>query len=286
METADSSGESESSSHGPTEDEAHEEHLRTLWPFIGAVGVGSLYIGVALLFIDVNTDLVPSWLGPLFVAGGATGFVAGLGGWLYSAFIADYWTQRVTRGRRLYVATMILFLISDVATFGALFVYYIFIRVGSWPPKVLPSGLLSVILGINTAALIVSSFTLHYGHRALERGNRRRFVVLLGTTLLLGIVFVGGQVIEYFGFITEEGFTMTAGIFGTAFFGLTGLHGIHVSLGVILLSVLFYRALRGQYSDSRDTSIATVSLYWHFVDLVWIILVTVLYVGASIGAKP
>jgi cytochrome c oxidase subunit 3 len=108
-------------------------------------------------------------------------------------------------------------------------------------------------------------------------------VGLLGTTLFLGVVFIGGQLLEYYEFIVHEGFTLTEGVFGSAFFGLTGLHGLHVSLGAVLIAILFARALVGQYDAERDTSISTVSMYWHFVDAVWIFLVVVLYVGAEVS---
>jgi cytochrome c oxidase subunit 3 len=72
-------------------------------------------------------------------------------------------------------------------------------------------------------------------------------------------------------------------VFGSAFFGLTGLHGLHVTLGAILLSIVFIRGLLGQYSAERHTSVSTVSMYWHFVDVVWIFLVVVLYIGAEFG---
>ncbi len=100
-------------------------------------------------------------------------------------------------------------------------------------------------------------------------------------TLLLGIIFIGGQVYEYYEFIVHSDFTITSGLFGSAFFGLTGLHGLHVSLGAVLLGIVFIRALAGQYSAERHVSVSTASMYWHFVDVVWIFLVVVLYVGAN-----
>ena len=176
---------------------------------------------------------------------------------------------------------MVLFLGSEIATFGAGFVYYFFIRSGAWSTEGFPELLGSLIL-INTTILLVSSVTLHFAHTALRTGNRKRFVRLLGLTLLLGIVFIGGQVYEYYEFIVHEGFTLSGGAFNSAFYGLTGLHGLHVSLGALLLGIVFVRSLLGQYSAERHTSVSTVSMYWHFVDVVWVFLVVALYVGASI----
>jgi cytochrome c oxidase subunit 3 len=177
---------------------------------------------------------------------------------------------------------MALFLLSDVATFAAGFVYYAFVRVGPWPPSDLPPLLGSLVL-VNTAVLVVSSGTIHLAHGALDSGRRERFVAWLAVTVGLGVVFVGGQALEYYEFVVEEGFSLSSGAFGSAFYGLTGLHGLHVTLGVVLLASLLVRALRGHYAEGRDTAVRTVSLYWHFVDAVWLFLVVVLYVGAVVG---
>jgi cytochrome c oxidase subunit 3 len=175
---------------------------------------------------------------------------------------------------------MVLFLATDVATFGAGFVYYFFVRADPWPPAHLPELLGSLVV-INTAILVASSVTLHLAHRSLDRDDRTRFLTWLGLTVVLGAVFVGGQALEYYEFVVAEGFTITSGVFGSAFYGLTGLHGFHVTLGVAILVVILVRGLRGGYGPDRDTSVATASLYWHFVDAVWLFLVAVLYVGAA-----
>jgi cytochrome c oxidase subunit 3 len=130
---------------------------------------------------------------------------------------------------------------------------------------------------------VASSFTLHWAHVAIRNENRRNFILGLAVTLLLGVVFIGGQVLEYYEFIVREGFTLTSGIYSSAFFGLTGLHGLHVTLGAVILGVVFVRALAGQYSAERHVSVSTASMYWHFVDVVWVFLVVVLYVGAEVA---
>jgi cytochrome c oxidase subunit 3 len=179
---------------------------------------------------------------------------------------------------------MIAFLGSELATFGAVFAYYFWIRSGPWNPEALglPHLTTSLVLA-NTALLIASSFTLHWAHVSIRDGNRRNFVLGLAVTLLLGIVFIAGQVYEYYEFVVAEGFGLTSGIFASAFFGLTGLHGLHVSMGAVLIAIVLVRALAGQYSAERHTSVSTVSMYWHFVDVVWVFLVVVLYVGATLG---
>ncbi|WP_227354837.1 cytochrome c oxidase subunit 3 [Haladaptatus salinisoli] len=266
------------------EQRQHESshHERSRWPFVAAAGAGTLYAGGALALLGRATDVFPTVLGIAIAVVGFGVFVAGLAGWLDSAYVRRYWRERAdARKRRSYLTTMVLFLLTDLGTFGAGFAYYFFIRVGGWPPGDLPHLLSSLVL-VNTVLLVLSSFTLHFAHLALEDERRGRFLALLGLTVALGVAFVGGQVVEYHEFIVGEGFTLSTGIFGSAFFGLTGLHGLHVTLGVVLLGIVLWRALRGQYDAERDTSVSTVSMYWHFVDAVWIFLVVVLYAGAAI----
>jgi len=252
------------------------------WPFVAAIGASGIYVGVALYVIGMNASgIVPSWSGPAAIAGSVGLFLGGLYGWLYHAFIVNFWEHGDSHGSIGLKFGMVLFLGSEIATFGAGFVYYFFIRVGTWTTEGLPPLLSSLVLG-NTAILILSSLTLHWGHVALRRGNRRNFLVGMAATLLLGVVFIGGQVLEYYEFIEHEGFTLTSGIYASAFYGLTGLHGLHVSLGAVLLGIVFVRALYGQYTADRHVSVTTVSMYWHFVDVVWVFLVVVLYAGAEI----
>ncbi|MFC6961177.1 cytochrome c oxidase subunit 3 [Halocatena marina] len=256
------------------------------WPFIAAFGGAGLYIGAGL-FILGNGDepLVDPLAGPIVFIASTLVFLAGLYGWLYHAFVVDFWSGEASEssGRGLRLG-MLLFLGSEIATFGAGFVYYFFIRAGgSWAGTHIPEGLLGAIVLVNTLILVVSSVTLHLAHLALLKGNHSRFVRWLGLTLFLGIVFIGGQVYEYYEFIIHEGFTLTEGIFASAFFGLTGLHGLHVSLGGALLGIVFIRSLYGQYSAERHISVSTVSMYWHFVDAVWIFLVVVIYVGSVVS---
>jgi len=253
------------------------------WPFVTAVGAAGVYVAAALFVLGRGSDpTVDPLLGPVSLVGSVLLFLVGLYGWVYHAFVVNFWERGTDHhGEGTLRLAMILFLGSEVATFGAGFVYYAFIRAGAWSPGELPHLLSSLVL-VNTALLIASSFTLHFSHVALRKDNRTRFLRLLALTLGLGVVFVGGQVLEYYEFIVGEGFTLTGGAFASAFYGLTGLHGLHVSLGVVLLGIVLVRAMRGQYSAERHTSVSTVSMYWHFVDVVWVFLVVVLYVGATL----
>lgn len=254
------------------------------WPFVSAVGAAGLYLGAALFVVSQPIgSLVPATASAVVFVGSIGVFLAGLFGWLYHGFVADFWERGTTEhsGNALRVG-MVLFLGTEIATFGAGFIYYFFIRVGAWPPTELP-GLLGSLVLLNTIALVASSVTLHSAHVALRKQHRSRFVGLLAVSLLLGLGFLAGQVYEYYEFVTAESFTITSGVFASAFFGLTGLHGLHVALGVVLLGILLIRSLIGQYSAERYTSVSTVSMYWHFVDAVWILLVVSLYLGATVG---
>ncbi|MFC7129815.1 cytochrome c oxidase subunit 3 [Haloferax chudinovii] len=279
-------------------EEAHDDHGHHLpavqdwprgfgeaswWPFVTAVGGAGIYAGAGL-YVMGQDGIVGQMAGPAVFIGSIFLFLAGLYGWLYHAFVSHFWSRDASQKSASKLRWgMIAFLGSELGTFGALFTYYFFIRAGAWPPQELPELTGSLVLA-NTAILIVSSFTLHWAHVAIREENHRNFVLGLAVTLLLGVIFIGGQVYEYYEFIVHSSFSITDGIFGSAFYGLTGLHGLHVSLGAVLLGIVFVRALRGQYSAERHVSVSTASMYWHFVDVVWIFLVVVLYVGAEVGA--
>jgi cytochrome c oxidase subunit 3 len=282
MGTADDTAEEHGGHHLPAdEDWPRGFGEASWWPFVSAAGAAGLYVGAALFLLGrSDVDIVPPIAGPAVAVASVGLFLTGLFGWLYHAFIADFWARGTDEhsANSLRFA-MVLFLGTEIATFGAGFIYYFFIRVGAWTPGELPPLLSSLVLA-NTALLVISSFTFHFAEVALRKGNRQRFLGLLSVTALLGIVFIGGQVLEYYEFIVHEEFTLTSGIFASAFFGLTGLHGLHVTMGAILIGIVLIRAFAGQYSAERHTSISTVSMYWHFVDVVWLFLVVVLYVGA------
>ncbi|PSP82240.1 heme-copper oxidase subunit III [Halobacteriales archaeon QS_1_68_17] len=253
------------------------------WPFVTAFGAAGIYAGAGLSVLGRGEDaVVGTALGPAVVAASVLVFLGGLYGWLYHGFVASFWEhgtdEHASQSLRL---GMVLFLASEIATFGAGFAYYFFVRVGTWPPSELPH-LLSSLVAANTLVLVASSVTLHLAHVGLRRGDRTRFLRLLGLTLLLGVVFVAGQAYEYYDFVVGEGLTLSGGVFESAFFGLTGLHGLHVSLGAVLLGIVLVRGLYGQYSADRHTSVSTASMYWHFVDAVWLFLVVVLYVGSTV----
>jgi|APHM01.1.fsa_nt_gi Heme/copper-type cytochrome/quinol oxidase, subunit 3 len=246
------------------------------WPFVTAVGAASVYVAAALYILGQSgSGLVGPMVGPATMVVAVGIFLAGLYGWVYHAFVSHFWSRESSgQSANKLRWGMLAFLGSELATFGALFGYYFYIRAGNWSSIFvgIPTLTGSLVL-INTTLLIASSVTLHYAHVAIRNDKRKKFIGGLLGTLLLGVVFIGGQVYEYYEFIIHEGFTLTSGIFASAFFGLTGLHGLHVSLGAVLIGVVTLRGLLGQYSADRHVSVSTASMYWHFVDVVWIFLV-------------
>ena len=253
------------------------------WPFVTALGGAGIYVAAALYVLGSGDNpIVGPMIGPGVAVASVGLFLVGIYGWLYHAFVSTFWSRDAdSSGGASLRWGMLAFLGSEISTFGALFTYYFFIRSGTgWSTTGLPDLVNSLVLA-NTALLVASSFTLHWAHVAIRNENRRNFLLGMALTLLLGVVFIGGQVLEYYEFIVEKGFTLTSGLFASAFFGLTGLHGLHVTLGAVIIGIVFVRGLRGQYSAERHVSVTTASMYWHFVDIIWIFLVVVLYLGAA-----
>ncbi|WP_144901320.1 cytochrome c oxidase subunit 3 [Halobellus captivus] len=282
-------------------EEAHDDHGHHLpavedwprgfgeaswWPFVTAVGAAGVYVAAALYILGQGDGgIVGPMVGPAALVATVGVFLVGLYGWVYHAFVIKFWERDADlKSANKLRWGMLAFLGSELATFGALFGYYFYIRAGDWESIFVgvPDLTTSLVIG-NTLILILSSVTLHYAHVAIRNDDRGKFLGGLAVTLLLGVIFIGGQIYEYYEFIIHYEFTLTSGFFASAFFGLTGLHGLHVSLGAVLLGIVFVRALLGQYSAARHVSVSTASMYWHFVDVVWVFLVVVLYVGAEVG---
>jgi cytochrome c oxidase subunit 3 len=171
---------------------------------------------------------------------------------------------------------MLLFIISEVMLFGAFFTAYFFIRVvgeADWFPfdgKELPK----VIAGVNTAVLVSSSFTMHWALEGARRGNARAMKAGLLTTALLGLTFLSVQVNEY----VHIGFAPSDNAQGTIFYGLTGLHGAHVAVGLTLLTFATLRAFRGHFTPKEHRGVEVPGIYWHFVDVMWIVVYTTIYI--------
>jgi cytochrome c oxidase subunit 3 len=172
---------------------------------------------------------------------------------------------------------MWVFLCSEVMFFTGLIGGYIVLRFGApmWP---IPSQTLNVPLtAFNTFLLICSSVTMVLALSAVQRGDMGKMRGFLVATCVIGACFLGVQVFEYHHLIVVEHFTPSKSLFGSVFFTTTGFHGFHVFCGVICMTFVTVRAFRGRYTQADHEGIENVGLYWHFVDLVWIILFTVIY---------
>ena len=130
---------------------------------------------------------------------------------------------------------------------------------------------------LNTVILLSSAVTVTWAHWGLKKNNRKILITGLVLTILLGMVFEAFQVTEYIEAYTEYGLTLSSGIYGSTFFTLTGLHAFHVTVGVIMLSVILMRALKGHFQAEHHFAFEAVSWYWHMVDVVWLILFVFVY---------
>jgi cytochrome c oxidase subunit III len=169
---------------------------------------------------------------------------------------------------------MLLFIISEIMLFGAFFTAYFFIRVvgeADWPAQ--GEELPVAIAGVNTAILLSSSFTMHWALEGARNENRRALQIGLLTTALLGLSFLVIQVNEY----VHLGFSPQDNAQGTIFYGLTGLHGAHVFVGLSLLTFATVRAFRGHFTAKEHRGVEVPGIYWHFVDVMWIFVYSTLY---------
>ena len=173
------------------------------------------------------------------------------------------------------VLGMLLFIISEVMVFGAFFTAYFFIRIAQgevWPAP--GTHVPELVAGINTAILVSSSFTLHWAQTAIKQGNRFGLKAGILLTFLLGCTFLFIQINEY----ANIGFAPQDTAQTTIFYSLTGLHGAHVFIGLCLLLIVTVRSFRGHYSPEQHRGIEVPGIYWHFVDIMWLVVYTTVYI--------
>jgi cytochrome c oxidase subunit 3/cytochrome o ubiquinol oxidase subunit 3 len=170
------------------------------------------------------------------------------------------------------------FLGSECLLFGGLISTYLLYRgrveEGNGPT---PTEIFDIpYTSVSSFVLLMSSLTMVLALSSIQRGDHQRTRIWLLTTALLGASFIGGQVYEFTSFV-NEGLGYTTNIFGSAFYTLTGFHGVHVTIGIVMLLSLFTMSMRGTLPQERAEAVEIVGLYWHFVDIVWIIIFTVVY---------
>lgn len=172
------------------------------------------------------------------------------------------------------VLGMLLFIISEVMVFGAFFTAYFFIRVvdgNPWPAE--GTELPKLIAGVNTAILLSSSVTIHWALVSIKNGNRWGLKAGMLSTFMLGATFLFVQINEY----VHVGFAPYDSAQASVFYGLTGLHGAHVFIGLLLLGMVTIRAFRGHFSPEQHRGMEIPGIYWHFVDVMWVIVYSTVY---------
>ncbi|GAB4439101.1 MAG: hypothetical protein Kow00120_06920 [Anaerolineae bacterium] len=261
------------------EHEGHEDAIVLPQPTIGPliVGFGATVLATGLLV-------------PLLLPVGAIITLAGV--WVMTSrsraqLEADHHleeeTRRILPGVELPKLGMWVFLASEVMFFAALISTFVlfktrpaFSAVATEHGVIDPMAILNLpLVTLNTFLLLASSFAVASGLAALNQDRQKPFRRLLIVTLVLGAIFLAIQGFEWYELL-HEGVTPDT-LFGTAFFTTTGFHGLHVFLGLVALVYLLVRAYRGAYSSRNPMGIELFGLYWHFVDVVWIVLFTVIY---------
>jgi len=251
----------------------------TPWPAMVTVGVGLIPTGIlAQKYFMPEHGMAILWIGVLLV-----GFT--LMGWCHQV-IQDK-NEAHTDGEieqqknDLTLATKLM-LVSEAAIFGGLFVHFFYNKdyaVNLLGMEFRPEGLLETSLpAIGTLLLISSSFTCHVAHHAFEAGNRGKAKTYLVYTMVLGLIFLGMQGYEW-GHLAglPEPFTAASGVFGTCFYLMTGFHGAHVAMGIMMLFLVYARMEMNHMTEKRHFSMVAASWYWHFVDVVWIVLFFTVY---------
>ena len=271
------------------------------WPIVGSVSLFVTMLGVAMLLNGINIApwiLLLGLLAVIYMFFGWFGTVIGESeGGLYN--------QGVDRSFRM---GMMWFIFSEVMFFAAFFgaLYYarqlsvpwlggegskfltnLFLwpsYEGSWPTNgpadvggnfgIIPAF---GIPAMNTAILLSSGVTITIAHHALKAGNRGILKIFLALTFILGFIFVGLQAEEYIHAYKELNLTLGSGVYGSTFFMLTGFHGLHVTIGAIMLLVIWLRVMKGHFTPQHHFAFEAVAWYWHFVDVVWLGLFIFVY---------
>jgi len=186
--------------------------------------------------------------------------------------ISDAEYQEV-RGQRLL--GFLFFLISDCVIFGDFIFSYLYLRTAApiWPPAGIERPYL-YLAAVNSIVLFGSGATMHYAMEGMRHNRIRQFVWFTVATIILGSMFLSGQAYEY----THLHDTWAGSTFGASFFTLTGLHGFHVFIGVIFLITVLIQTLRGTYTQERHFGLTAATLYWHFVDVIWVALFFMFYI--------
>jgi len=242
------------------------------WPIILGAGTGFLPFGFITL----------SWwskeAGIVLLAAGSLVALFAMSGWVHNVIREKYAIHYEMVEYDWLKNGMKLFLISEAMIFAAFFGHHFYTRVhfAVWPPEGSPH-LDTRLPAIATLLLVFSSFTMEWAHKALIKGKRvvcERWVLF---SLLLGAIFLSIQGYEWGHLHEFDKFVHNKGIFGSQFYSMTGFHGLHVSVGLVLLASVWLRLKLGHFSTGRHFGFLASTWYWHFVDVVWVFLFTTIY---------
>ena len=291
----------------------HEQYYvpeQSKWPIVATLGLLITAFGVGTWFNDL-TAARESSSGPWIFFAGVLVLIWMFTGWFGNVIKESRSGLYSAQMGRSFRWGMGWFIFSEVMFFAAFFGALFYIRqfAGPWlggegdkgvsnmlwpgfefqwpllvtpDPKLYPSpsGTISAwgLPLINTLLLVASSITLSIAHHALRKNNRKPTILWLGLTIALGVIFLILQIAEYVHAYQDLGLTLGSGIYGATFFMLTGFHGAHVTMGAIILTVIFIRILKGHFSAEQHFGFEAASWYWHFVDVVWLALFIFVYV--------
>ncbi len=275
------------------------------WPIVGAVGLLFIAIGAGMTVQQMTSEATSgSWLLTI----GIVIILYMMFGWFNDVIKesdAGLYSAQMDRSFR---QGMSWFIFSEVMFFAAFFGALFYVRMiaipwlggasnnemtgqvlwpnfeAIWPLVTTPAGDTTQAMGwqglplYNTVILLISSITLHFAHVGLEQNKRKQLTAFLTITVVLGVVFLFLQAEEYVHAYREMGLTLSAGVYGNTFFLLTGFHGLHVTIGTLMLFVMLIRVIKGHFSPERHFAFQATSWYWHFVDVVWLGLFFFVYV--------
>ncbi|KID59071.1 MFS transporter [Pseudoalteromonas luteoviolacea CPMOR-1] len=275
------------------------------WPIVGAIAMFFIAVGAGLTVMQLGKE-ANSGLWTLLI--GIVVLIAMIVGWFRHVIDESMSGLYSAQMDRSFRQGMGWFIFSEVMFFAAFFGALFYVRMFAvpwlggasnnlmtnevlwpdfeavWPLLVTPDGTATQAMPwqglplINTVILLTSSVTLHFAHTAIERDERTKLKVFLGLTILLGFIFLGLQVEEYIHAYIELGLKLDSGIYGNTFFMLTGFHGMHVTLGALMLLVVWLRVLKGHLDANQHFAFQASAWYWHFVDVVWLCLFVFVYV--------
>ncbi len=287
--------------------ESYYVPAQSKWPIIGAISLFFIAFGAGNYVHDLHNNLT-GYGGYLLLIGFAL-IIYMVVGWFSNVInesMAGRYSHQMDNSFR---QGMSWFIFSEVMFFAAFFGALLYARQfsvpwldgasnnamtaeilwpefsASWPLLKTPDGTETNAMGwyglplINTIILLTSSITAHFAHVSLEQNKRAHLKIWLGLTIVLGITFLFFQIQEYaHGYSEEMQLYLTSGIYGNTFYLLTGFHGMHVTLGVIMLTVMFVRVFKGHFTPNSHFAFQAASWYWHFVDVIWVMLFIVVYI--------